>query len=107
VVALYGRACAEAIAEACGKLAGIYERGDGVVKNLGYAEQLYDSGCAFGNGAACNQLARIREGARDLKGAAKLYRRACVRGAVAGCHALDRLYAQYRIEVPEGPDDDD
>jgi TPR repeat protein len=82
-LALFARACAAGVADACEGAAALHlRRGD-----RGAARAALDEGCAIGSGAAC---ARLAAETRSAQSARRLAERACDLGAAEGCVALVR-----------------
>ena len=87
------QACDQGAATACTHLGILYNRGQGIEKDLATAAELYEKGCTGGDGAGCNNLGTLYEFGvigfgKDLRSGAGYYRRACDLGDSQGCGNL-------------------
>jgi len=93
---LYGQACEGGSAEACAKLAVLYQDGKGVEQDWERSHQLKARACQGGQLASCVELGNDYDLAnhigRDYAQAASLYQRACDGANMDGCFSLGRLY---------------
>lgn len=93
----YRDECQSEIYESCTYLGYLYEKGEGVEKNIGIAFDLYQQGCAGGHNLGCSNLGVMHEKgmgtAVNFRRAAELYEASCDAGAGLGCTNLGRLYS--------------
>jgi len=93
---LYRKACDGGERKGCHDLGLMYQRGEGVAKDLNRAAGLFKRACDAGGTGGCLDLGLMYlrgEGVpKDLNRAADLYKRACDAGAPPGCTDLGRMY---------------
>jgi TPR repeat protein len=89
---LYTLACDAGDAAACDQLAGRYNNGQGVPRDLARAVPLYQRACDGGIDGACLRLGVMYEMgygvAPDPARAAQIYRTLCDKGVATGCSNL-------------------
>ncbi|MBI5482398.1 MAG: sel1 repeat family protein [Deltaproteobacteria bacterium] len=99
------RRCEASDVRSCYDLGDLYERGNGVPKDLARAVQLYDRACAAGYGAGCNDLALLYEHGKGVPKnparAAALYLDGCNLEHFPACANLAWLHQGGR-GVPRG-----
>ena len=92
------RAAKAGLAPAQFRLAGLYEKGVGVKKDLTAARDLYRAAAEKGHGKAMHNLAVLYaegvDGATDYRSAAQWFRKAADRGVVDSQYNLGILYAR-------------
>ncbi len=93
----YQGECSTGIVESCTFLGYLYEKGEGVEKNVGRAFDLYQQGCDGGHNLGCSNLGVMFEKGMgttvDFGRAVELYTASCDAGAGLGCTNLGRLYS--------------
>ncbi len=75
------RGCGGGNASACGRLASVYEEGDGIAANAALAAEMRDKACTAGDGKSCRRLAC----AADEAAAAALWQKGCSGGDALSC----------------------
>jgi localization factor PodJL len=94
----FERAAKQGLAPAQFRLAGLYEKGIGVKKNLETARRLYSAAGAAGNAKALHNLAVLYaegiDGKPDYETAAKWFRKAATYGIADSQYNLAVLYAR-------------
>jgi uncharacterized protein len=91
------KACDAGDPKRCDDLARIYQKGDGVQKDVAKATQLYQKACIGGEARSCGSLGLIYEKGdanvqKDIGRAAELYQKACDGGFAEGCFDLAKTY---------------
>lgn len=94
-IRLFTKSCNANHAEACTKLANIYEMGNIVTKDYKKAIDLYDKACKQGDARGCWYLANMYENGRgvdiDISKALGLYNKACKNNISTACDDIKEL----------------
>ncbi len=79
----------------CGNLGVLYQKGEGVEKNLIKAAQLYTKACELKESFGCGALGMLYENGqgveKDLRKATQFYSKACKLGNQKACEILKEL----------------
>ena len=93
---LYQKACSGGVGAACWKLAGYYDEGRGVERNLAEAFKFYQTACGYEDADGCFAQADMYEKGdgvkKDVAKAYELYGLACDYGSMSACAEFRRLY---------------
>lgn len=110
---LFERACLGGAAEGCQQLAGAFQRGEGVPKDMDRAVALYDQACNADFVDACLTLAALYTDGTDLgrdparaaqynAAAVRVYDEGCQAGTARDCRERDRLKTRIALQSTAG-----
>lgn len=93
----FDKTCKQGNLDGCYNLALLYSAGQGVMKDIRKAEQLFADGCNKGDAKSCNNLGYMYDHAKDgitqdYPKAFKLYKKSCDNKDMAGCANLGAMY---------------
>ena len=93
---LFKKACDGGEMLGCHNLGAMYQKGDGVEKNVKKAMDLYKKACDGGDMLGCSNLGSMYADGKgvekDFGKAAELFKKACDGGDMNGCRSLDIIY---------------
>jgi TPR repeat protein len=110
---LFDRACIGGATGGCYQLAGAYQRGEGVSKDMARAIALYDQACSVDHVESCLALAALYTEGTDVERdapraaqytatAVRIYDEGCQSGITSDCRERDKLKTRLALQSAAG-----